>query len=67
MPEEMNDPYVGDQYCFVAMDSETKLVPHFRLAKRTGEETRNLIKELSTRLNTPFQLSTDASPATKRR
>jgi len=61
-PEEINNPYIGDQYCFVAMDSETKLVPCFRLGKRTKEVTRTFI-DLSTRVNTPFHLSTDAFPA----
>ena len=30
---------VGDQYVFVAMDSETKLVPSFRIGKRNYENT----------------------------
>jgi hypothetical protein len=34
-----NPEIVGDQYVFVAMDSETKLVPCFRLGKRNAENT----------------------------
>jgi IS1 family transposase len=61
MPEE-DDRYIGDQYCFVAVDSETKLIPVFTLGKRSGETTRLFMTELSTRINTLFQLSTDAFP-----
>ena len=31
-----NPTLVGDQYVFVAMDSETKLVPCYRVGKRTS-------------------------------
>src|SRR5437763_412779 len=31
-----NPELVGDQYVFVAMDSETKLVPSFRIGKRNA-------------------------------
>ena len=36
--ERANDR-IGDQYLFVALDEETKLVPAFTLGKRTGETT----------------------------
>jgi len=57
-----NDKYVGDQYVFVAMDSETKLIPAFRLGKRTGSAANAFMYELSTRIINRFQLSTDAFP-----
>jgi len=57
-----SDKYIGDQYAFVAMDSETKLVPCFRLSKRTGEAANAFMLELSARIVTRFQLSTDAFP-----
>jgi len=60
-PDE-NDKYIGDQYCFVAMDSETKLIPAFKLGKRTGQAAHAFMFELSTRIVTKFQLSTDAFP-----
>ncbi len=34
-PEE-NPSEIGDQYVFVAMDSETKLIPSFRVGKRNA-------------------------------
>lgn len=60
--QEEDDRYIGDQYCFVAMDSETKLIPLFRLGKRSPQTTRSFMYELSTRINTPFHLTTDAFP-----
>lgn len=32
--EERHAPDKGDQYVFVAMDADTKLVPHFEVGKR---------------------------------
>jgi IS1 family transposase len=51
---------LGDQYVFVAMDAETKLVPAFRIGKRTMETTRTFMKDLQYRIITRFQLSTDS-------
>jgi IS1 family transposase len=53
---------LGDQYIFVALDAETKLVPHFEIGKRTLETATSFIEELSKRIVTNFQLSTDSFP-----
>jgi IS1 family transposase len=58
--EESHNELMGDQYCFVAMDSDTKLVPCFRLGKRDGVTTYFFIQDLASRITTRFQLSTDA-------
>jgi len=58
-PEEMNTE-LGDQYVFVAVDADTKLVPAFSVGKRTGEMALSFMKELQYRINTRFQLTTDA-------
>lgn len=51
---------VGDQWVFVAMDSETKLVPSFVIGKRTRETTLRFLRDLQTRLSDArFQLTTD--------
>jgi len=50
----------GDQYVFVAMDSETKLVPAFSVGKRTGAMALSFMDELHYRIINRFQLSTDA-------
>jgi IS1 family transposase len=50
---------VGDQYVFVAMDAESKLIPSFRIGKRDAENAWHFMQELSTRLSGRFQLTTD--------
>ena len=50
---------VGDQYVFVAMDSETKLVPCFRVGKRNAENTWYFVRDLEARLAGRIQLTTD--------
>jgi IS1 family transposase len=58
--EEKNAGELGDQYVFVAMDSETKLVPAFSIGKRTGDMAYSFMRELKMRIANRFQLSTDA-------
>lgn len=50
----------GDFWLFVAQDSETKLVPVYRLGKRNARLTASFMMELSVRVATRFQLSTDS-------
>ena len=50
---------VGDQYIFVAMDSETKLVISHIVGKRTSENAAALMRDLNYRIPKIFQLSTD--------
>lgn len=55
-----DDPeLVGDQYVFVAMDSETKLVPCFRVGKRNAANTYYFVRDLQERLKYRVQLTTD--------
>lgn len=58
--DEVNNTAIGDQYVFVAIDADTKLVPCFRVGKRTGQLATSFMMEVSTRIKTRFQLSTDA-------
>jgi len=44
---------------FVALDAETKLVPAFRLGKRSQYNADEFMRELARRIVTRFQLSTD--------
>jgi len=60
---ENDSPELGDQYVFVGLDADTKLIPAFRVGKRTGENARSFMSELATRINTRFQLTTDAFAA----
>ena len=51
---------VGDFYCFIALDAETKLVPCYRVGKRTWSECDAFIQDLRARLARRVQISTDA-------
>src|SRR5713226_5249368 len=50
---------IGDQYIFVAIDEETKLVPAFLVGKRTRHDTTAFLWDLYRRLSVPVQLTTD--------
>jgi len=50
---------VGDQYVFVAMDSETKLVPCFRVGKRDSVNAWFFMQDLQERITGRVQLTTD--------
>jgi IS1 family transposase len=54
-------PEFGDQWVFVAMDAETKLVPSFVIGKRTRATTYAFLIDLQKRLveDARFQLTTD--------
>jgi len=50
----------GDQYVFVALDPDTKLIPLFRVGKRTALNAQSFMLDLRARISTQFQLTTDA-------
>jgi IS1 family transposase len=49
----------GDQWVFVAMDADTKLIPSFTVGKRTAVTTRDFVYDLMMRLNNRPQITTD--------
>jgi len=51
---------MGDQYVFVAMDAETKLITSYLVGKRNFNCTLSFIKDLRYRISTRFQLTTDS-------
>lgn len=51
---------VGDVWTFVALDADTKLVPCYRVGKRTAPEARAFLADLSGRLINRVQLSSDS-------
>ncbi len=57
-----NPAEVGDFWTWVAMDSETKIVPTYRIGKRTREDAHAFLYDLSWRLANRVQLSTDGLP-----
>ena len=54
---------VGDQWTFVAIDSETKLVPSYLIGKRNSVCANIFMRDLSMRLANRVQLSSDAMDA----
>ena len=57
--EKRNGCEFGDQYVFIALDRETKLVPTFYIGKRNSLSTYNFFQELGKRISGRFQLTTD--------
>src|SRR5438552_5885976 len=54
---------IGDQYTFVALDPETKIVPAYRVGKRDLPNATAFITDLSERLANRVQLSSDGLAA----
>src|SRR3954471_4386184 len=50
---------LGDQWTFVALDADTKLVPTYRVGKRDLPNATAFLTDLSERLARRIQLSTD--------
>lgn len=50
----------GDFWTFVALDPDTKLIPAYRVGKRTKENAVAFLSDLSDRLAVRIQLSSDA-------
>jgi IS1 family transposase len=50
---------VGDTWTFVAIDSDTKLVPSFLVGKRDAASTHAFIADVANRLKNRVQISTD--------
>jgi IS1 family transposase len=57
---EFDDPEKGDVWTFIALDSETKIVPCWRVGKRTAEHANAFVADLAGRLRNRIQLSSDA-------
>ena len=55
-----DSPEVGNQWAFVALDAETKLIVSCVIGKRTAQTTRRFLSDLKSRIaNARFQLTTD--------
>jgi IS1 family transposase len=51
---------VGDQWVFVALDADTKLIPTYRVGKRRRADAAAFMADLASRLDNRVQLSSDA-------
>lgn len=56
---EKRNPAIGDQWVFVAIDRETKLVPAYFVGKRDYESTHYFLSQLAETVKGRFQLTTD--------
>ncbi|MGA2903033.1 MAG: IS1 family transposase [Candidatus Korobacteraceae bacterium] len=55
-----DSPELGDQWAFVALDAETKLIVSCVIGKRTVQTTHNFLADLKSRIaDARFQLTTD--------
>src|SRR5438477_4179090 len=54
-----DDPTLGDVWTFCAIDSETKLVPSFKVGKRNHITANAFLSDIASRLRTRPQISTD--------
>jgi transposase-like protein/IS1 family transposase len=54
-----DSPELGDQWVYVALDAETKLVPSFRIGKRVRPDTWAFLWDLQQRIANRVQLTTD--------
>ncbi|MBI1814362.1 MAG: IS1 family transposase [Deltaproteobacteria bacterium] len=54
---------VGDQYTFVALDPVSKLIPSYKVGKRTYHTTMEFVDDLASRLRNRVQISSDGFPA----
>ncbi len=61
-PQEEGNHRIGDQYLFIALDEETKLVPSFAIGKRTSEPTELFMDDLAGRIVVPDLLQPGEPP-----
>jgi IS1 family transposase len=54
---------IGDQYVFIALDSDTKLVINYHVGKRDATSAFYFMRDLESRLANRVQLTTDGFPA----
>jgi IS1 family transposase len=55
-----DSPEFGDVWTYCAIDSETKLVPSFKVGKRTLATTTEFVHDVASRMRNRVQISTDA-------
>jgi len=54
-----DSPELGDQWVFVAIDADTKLIPAFHIGKRHLADTRTFLWDLYSRVEGRTQITTD--------
>jgi IS1 family transposase len=54
-----NQKLVGDQWTYVAIDADTKLIPTFLVGKRESQNTNAFVADVAARMRNRVQISTD--------
>src|SRR5258706_4031246 len=54
-----DDPTLGDVWTFCAIDSETKIVPSFKVGKRTHQTANAFVSDVAARIKNRPQISSD--------
>lgn len=54
-----DNPELGDVWTFCAIDAETKLIPSFKVGKRTSSVTQEFVLDIASRIKNKPQISTD--------
>ena len=57
---ELGDFEHGEQFTYLSMDKESKLIINWRVGKRNGQNTLDFLQDLKSRMVGHFQLTTDA-------
>src|SRR6266849_9328863 len=55
-----DDPQYGDAWTFCAIDSDTKLVPSFKVGKRDSATANAFVSDVASRMRNRVQISSDA-------
>src|SRR4030043_529803 len=63
LKETDNLEELGDQWVFVALDADSKLIPSYLVGKRTAVNAQAFITDLASRLDNRIQLSSDSLAA----
>jgi transposase-like protein len=63
LKETDNLEELGDQWVFVALDADSKLIPAYLVGKRTAPNACAFLEDLSGRLDNRVQLSSDSMSA----
>ena len=63
LPHEANDERIGDQYVFIGLERNSKLVVAWHLGKRDRDNTFEFISKVRNATAGTFDVSTDAWPA----
>lgn len=61
--KDIEDDNIGDAYCFIAIERETKLVLAWHLGRRSAEDTMAFTEKLNDATQGRFQLTTDGFKA----